>query len=104
VSDPWQLLRDGGLPLALARSPVSPTESDLAAAARVAIASYPVGRDADALAAWLLAWRDHWPTSFARSFGGDAASAAAWAHSVASPDGRHIKLRRIALENLASIL
>jgi hypothetical protein len=104
VSDPWQLLRNGGLPLALARSPVSPSEPDLAAAARAAIASHPVGRDADALAAWLLAWRDHWPTSFSRNFGGDADSAEAWAHDIASSDGRHIKLRRIALENLASIL
>jgi hypothetical protein len=104
VPDPWQQLRDGGLPLALAQSQVAPTEPGLAAAARAAIASHPVGRDADALAAWLLAWRDHWPRSFARNFGNDARATAEWAQDIASSDGRYIKLRRIAIENLASIL
>ena len=82
----------------------APSDDEIAAVARQAIASAPVGRDADALAAWLLAWQGHWPSSFRRCFATDEASAIAWARSHAGPPDRYIKLRRIALENLASLL
>jgi hypothetical protein len=104
VSDPWQILRNGGLPLAMPVSGPPPRDEEIAAVARQAIASAPVGRDADALAAWLLAWGDHWPSSFRRCFGTDEPRVLAWARSHAWPPDRYIKLRRIALENLASLL
>ena len=104
MSGPWQQLRDGGVPLAMAVSGPPAEDTVLAAAAREAIAGAPRGRDADALAAWLAAWRDHWPTGFARCFGDQAAAASAWARAHAAPEGRYLKLRRIALENLSHVL
>lgn len=81
-----------------------PADTVLAAAAREAIAADPHGRDADALAAWLAAWRDHWPSTFARCFGDQAGAASAWVRAHAAPEGRYLKLRRIALENLSHVL
>lgn len=102
--DPWQTLRDGGLPLAMATSGLRRSSSELAAAVLAAIASAPRARDAEALAAYILAWHQHWPTSFAAELGRNAASVVDWAQQNASDPNRYLKLRRIALENLASVL
>jgi hypothetical protein len=103
MSDPWQTLRDGGLPIATSRRGGPPSPELLSRCARDVISAVPTGRDADALAAWLAAWRDHWPTTFTRWFGDDAAIVD-WIETRSVDRGRHIKLRRIALENLASVL
>jgi hypothetical protein len=102
--DPWQILRDGGLPLALPRTDAKPTPRELADATRDAIAAKPRGREVDALTAFVLAWAHHWPTSFAAAFGDDTCSVSAWAESHTTDENRYLKLRRIALENLASVL
>lgn len=104
MSDAWQILRDGGLPLAIAASGARRTAAELAAASRAAIATAPSGRDAEALAAWLFAWHDHWPRTFAAEFPSDSSAIVAWATRAAVDDGRYIKLRRIAIESLAQIL
>ncbi len=59
------------------------------------------GRDAEALAAFILAWRGHWPSSFAGVLGDDEIS---WAEQHRADAGRYLKLRRIAIANLAHIL
>jgi hypothetical protein len=100
----WQILRDGGLPLAIASSGVTRTQSELATATRAAIAEGPIGRDAEALAAYVFAWHQHWPASFASELGDDAEAVIAWATLNAIDENRYLKLRRIALENLARIL
>lgn len=104
VVDAWQILRDGGLPLATATSGKRRSPAELAIAAVAAVASRPAGRDAEALAAWLFAWHDHWPGAFASRFGGEATAIVEWAGGAIQDGGRYIKLRRIALENLATIL
>lgn len=104
VVDAWQILRDGGLPLATATSGIRRSAAELAAAAVAAVASRPAGRDAEALAAWLFAWHDHWPAAFAGRFGAEANAIVAWATASIRDGGRYIKLRRIALENLGTIL
>lgn len=104
MSDAWQILRDGGLPLALPVSDVARSPEALAAATREAIAERPAGREAEALAAFVFAWHQHWPQSFDRALGGDAASVVDWASRNAVDEDRYLKLRRIALENLARIL
>jgi non-specific serine/threonine protein kinase len=43
-------------------------------------------------------------TGFARCFGDQADAAYAWARAHAGPEGRHLKLRRIALENVSHVL
>jgi hypothetical protein len=104
MDEAWQLLRDGGLPLAAARRASRPSIQDLARAARAAIASEPRGRDAEALAAFLLAWHHHWPRSFATAHGTDALAVIEWAIRNVVDDNRYLKLRRIALENLADVI
>ncbi len=104
VVDAWQILRDGGLPLATEGSGRRRSSADLAAATHAAIATKPDGRDAEALAAWLFAWHDHWPAAFASRFGADAPAIVEWATRAIRDHGRHLKLRRISLENLASVL
>jgi hypothetical protein len=104
MRDRWQLLRDGGVPLAIAGAGARPEPPELARCARDVIAQEPGGRDAEALAAWIHAWRDHWPQSFEAGFEADAGAVVAWAERAAVDPGRHVKLRRIAIENLASLL
>lgn len=104
MHDAWQILRDGGLPLALPMSGTTRSSKDLASATRAAIAQRPTGREAEALAAFVFAWHHHWPGSFEHELGPDAATVVAWASQHAVDEGRYLKLRRIALENLAQIL
>jgi len=104
MDEAWQILRDGGLPLATERSGQRRTAEELARATRDAIAGSPTGRDADALAAFVLAWLAHWPASFARVHGPGAAEITAWARGACSDENRYLKLRRIAIENLATVL
>jgi len=61
-------------------------------------------REREALAAWLFAWHHGWPSSFARSFGDEAASVEGWAARQFTDDNRYLKLRRIAMANLSSVL
>jgi hypothetical protein len=103
MSDTWQTLRAGGVPLAIEPAVAVPSPAILAAMARAAIATAS-GRDAEALAAWIFAWAHHWPSSFAASFAADHDQVLAWAARAAIDDNRYLKLRRIALENLATIL
>jgi hypothetical protein len=104
MEDAWQILRDSGLPLALPSSGVVRSLEELASATQAAIAQRPTGRDAEALAAFVFAWHHHWPASFERGLGADASSVVDWAARNAIDEGRYLKLRRIALENLAQIL
>jgi hypothetical protein len=104
MGDPWQILRDGGLPTAAQGSGHRPAPRELADATRAAIGSGPSGRDAEALAAWIFAWHHHWPERFALELGADAGSVLAWASGNAVDDGRYVKLRRIAIESLAQVL
>ena len=104
VTDPWQILRDGGVPLALPTSGLTVRADDLAIATRAVIAGRPTGRDADALAAWICAWQQHWPQSFLEALGPDATEVNEWVAGHQIDANRYLKLRRIALENLARIL
>jgi hypothetical protein len=104
VTDPWQTLRAGGVPLALPTPGRKVHADELAIATRAAIATQPTGRDAEALAAWIFAWQHHWPRSFAAKLGDDGAAIIAWAARHTLDANRYLKLRRIALENLARLL
>lgn len=104
MHDAWQILRDGGVPLAAPRRRFATQPGVLADSAREVIEGSMVEREAEALAAWLLAWRDHFPTSFHQCFDCDESSIVAWATGHATNPDRFIKLRRIAIENLSTIL
>lgn len=89
--------------MAIERATERPSEAQLAAAVEAAVAERPGGRDAEALAALIVAWRHHWPAGFARVFA-EAGTLAAWATAQLPDDNRYLKLRRIAIENLAHVL
>jgi len=78
--------------------------SELAAATRAAVAEHPVGREGEALAAFVFAWHHHWPRVFSGAFGDAGGGLLTWAGHQFSDDGRYLKLRRIAIENLAHVL
>lgn len=86
------------------RDGAPPSEWEIAEATRAVIVTEITGRERDALVAFIDAWRQHWPTSFARSLGSDAAEVARWSDSHRGDEGRRLKLRRIALANLATTL
>jgi hypothetical protein len=56
---------------------------------------------AELLLAWLRAWQHHWPTSFAHAFGELGTAAVDRLSSRVTDAGRYLKLRRIAIDNLA---
>ncbi|MGE0549440.1 MAG: hypothetical protein AB7O24_13440 [Kofleriaceae bacterium] len=104
MADPWQILRDGGLPVTLPSSGTVSRADQLAVAVCEAISLRPTGRDADALAAFVLAWRHHWPRTFLTELGSEASAVVDWATAQVHDPNRYLKLRRIAIENLAKIL
>lgn len=103
----WRILHRAGLPLAGERTGPAPGAVEMAACVRECITELGTSgrpRDREALAAFVLAWGDQWPRTFARAFGADTAAMLRWAELAASDANRRIKLRRIAIENLASVL
>ncbi len=102
----WQILRRGGLPLGAPVAGPTPSAEELAAAVQAVLAAdpAPAGRARDALSAFVLAWRRHWPRTFARVFAAAASSVEAWADQAATDPNRTLKLSRIATAHLASVL
>lgn len=68
------------------------------------VAGEVAGRERDALVAFIDAWRQHWPSSFAAALRERAEVVTRWAGSQHGDEGRRLKLRRIALANLAHTL
>ncbi len=56
-----------------------------------------------ALAAWLAAFAHHWPSRFAAVLGPEGAARLAALRRGVVDRNRYLKLRRIAIENLASM-
>jgi hypothetical protein len=100
----WQILRDAGVPLASERGSARPTPAEIRAAVSTVIATAVGPREAEALGAFLLAWRHAWPSSFAATFGAAAASVEGWARHQLTDEDRYLKLRRIAIANLSILL
>ncbi|MDQ3034250.1 MAG: hypothetical protein M3Y87_17715 [Myxococcota bacterium] len=101
----WQTLHRAGLPLAGERTGPAPDAIEMARCVRELVGNESgTAREREALAAFVLAWADQLPRTFARVFDGDAAQLVRWAESIATDADRRIKLRRIAMESLATIL
>jgi hypothetical protein len=56
------------------------------------------------LLAWLSAWRHHWSTHFERTFGAEGAVFLRELAGRLDDQNRYLKLRRIAIANLAMLL
>ena len=102
----WQILHRAGLPLFGRRTGPVPDIADMARAVLEILDGEQLapGPERDALAAFLLGWHHEWPTSFAGAFGADAERVAGWAAERIDDRNRYIKLRRIAIANLAHVL
>ena len=101
----WRILHRAGLPLAGERTGPAPDADEMARCVRELVTSQSgSAREREALAAFVLAWADQWPHTFARCFADDAASIVEWAEATATDANRRIKLRRIAIETLANVL
>jgi hypothetical protein len=82
----------------------APEIHELAAAVRAAIASKPTDRPRDALSAFVLAWWRQWPRTFTRTFGDEAPAIVGWADAAVTDPGSYLKLSRIAMAHLATVL
>jgi hypothetical protein len=97
----WQILHRAGVPLLAEASGPAPSAGEIGLAVREVLQTSPRGREAEALAAFLFAWQQHFPTSFAEALDGEAL---VWAQRQLTDPNRYLKLRRIALAHLAEIL
>ncbi len=106
IRDAWRTVERGGLPIAGAdRSGPAPSAEELARSVTRLVRAQPgAHREREALAAFVLAWADQWPHTFALALGDEAAHVVAWAEATATDADRRIKLRRIAIEHLAHVL
>lgn len=101
----WRTLHRAGLPIAGERSGPMPSADEMARCVLEIVASRGgSAREREALAAFVIAWADQWPHTFARCFAGEASTLVQWAEATATDPERRIKLRRIAIESLASVL
>jgi hypothetical protein len=104
----WKVLRDAGVPEGAARrldrGSFEPTSVAAALAEATANLEALEPADRECLSAWLAAFRHHWPDRFAATLGqaGDLALQRLGAHPTDA--NRHLKLRRIAIENLAVLV
>ena len=107
MDDAWQQLKELGLPDGAVRPP--PAGRFDAARAREAVrtvASHP-GLDAHRAApllAWLRAWQHHWGPHFAATFGAEGPALVSGVARRLDDENRYLKLRRIAVANLARVL
>jgi hypothetical protein len=101
---PWETLILAGMPDGAVRRPPASVDLD---AIRRALSTLDVAALTDGqrvvLLAWLDAFRQHWPSRYEAELEGFGGLRAAL-HRLPLDANRYIKLRRIAIENLASVL
>jgi len=107
MSDAWKLLKKLGLPDGAPRPPPTGRIDPVAVRGAVLEAAFSpdltVAKVAPLLA-WLSAWRHHWPARFAAVFGSMQPDFLAGLQARLDDENRYLKLRRIAIANLAHIL
>ena len=105
MDDPWRVLMEAGVPLGAPRQPPRqlPSGSRMRLALDLLVADLSGLRtvEREALAAWLCAWSSHWPSSFRERLSEEGGRALAMLSKCELDEGRHVKLRRIAVANLA---
>ena len=99
----WEILVRAGVPLGAGALDPAPPLADLRRALADVVASPLSALQREVLGAWLCAWRSHWPASFSDALGPRGDGLVERLSRDADPN-RHIKLRRIALSRLGSVL
>lgn len=106
MGEDWKILMAAGVPYGAPRTLAEiefDDESVRAAFLRTAGALDTLNaRQRDALLAWLCGFRRHWPSRFVSVLGEEGQRVLALLEALGLDDNRHIKLRRIAIENLAA--
>ena len=99
------ILRSAGVPIGAPR-PAPQTMPDDASLRRAVSSLEARLGDDDVIpyAAWLAAWEHHWPARFDVVFGQTGRDLARRLRSRVDDPNRYLKLRRIAIENLAGVL
>jgi len=107
MTDPWEILMRAGLPDGAIRPPpVPPLDENEVRGALHAIVVHLDALDParrEPLLAWLSAWRHHFAADFAHMFGAEGHGAIASLDALSFDANRYLKLRRIAISNLAAI-
>jgi hypothetical protein len=93
------VMRAFGLPDASVSAVTNPSVGALQEAVATLLSMPLTARDSEIVAAWLGAFHHHWPKAFARVLG--ASGAALQSRCPPGEPNRYLKLRRIALANLA---
>jgi hypothetical protein len=95
---------DLGLPDGAIRPvPRGPFEPARVRGALREVAASP-GLDVAPLLAWLRAWQQHWGSHFRRTLGAEGEELVEGLRARLDDENRYLKLRRIAIENLAALL
>lgn len=105
VRDEIELLMAAGVPQGAVReTPRALPDPEALREAMFAVASELDDGELTPYVAWLAAWEHHWPASFAEVFGERGAALLARLRPRVPDGNRYLKLRRIAIENLARVL
>lgn len=107
MSDGWKVLLDAGVPFGAIRpAPARLQSAVVRAAAKQLLPSVEKldRRERDALYAWLRGFHRHWPKQFKRVLGSDGAKLLAKLEQDPPDPNRYLKLKRIAVENLAAVV
>jgi hypothetical protein len=104
-AETWEVLRDAGVPDGAIR-PRGTGPLDARSVARALREAVLKGQpletsEAECLAAWLGAFSHHWPDRFIAILGDAGHEALAHLRNAVLDPNRYLKLRRIAIENLA---
>lgn len=99
------ILRSAGVPIGAARPAphAMPDAAALLQAVRTVVAEL-TPEELAPYVAWLDAWHHHWPSSFRRVFGRRGEQLVERLRRETPDANRHLKLRRIAIENLSGVL
>jgi hypothetical protein len=104
----WEVLRTAGVPDGAVRRPsegrLDPSSIAAAVQEVVADAHRLEAAERECLAAWLGAFQHHWPDRFAAILGSDGERALQSLGTESVDRNRYLKLRRIAIENLAALV
>ncbi len=104
----WKVLVEAGLPEGVVRKPPAwPLDDARLRSALGAVASRfeevsPERREL--LLAWLRAWKHHWPVRFGSLLGASGERCLSLLPEQPADPNRYLKMRRIAIENLAHVL
>ena len=94
---------DAGLPDGAARPPPKgPFDAARVREAVREVAAEP--GDVAPLLAWLRAWQQHWGSHFRATLGDEGEGIVERLRARLADENRYLKLRRIAIENLAAML